>query len=240
MKRSLLLVAGLLAIAPLAHSGQAEEKGKQEQDRLQNANTVFQEILNVPNTIPQDLLDKARCVIVVPSIVKAAGDNYGHGVTVCRGGSDFTGNWGAPAMYALEGGNMRFHVGDDATDFVFLVMSDRGATNLLQNKVKQVKLGGDLSAAAGPLGSAASSDTAPYMHADVIGYSRSKGMLTGVNLEGSTVRPDQEANGNLYGRPLDPTTIISSDQVQVPTAANNLIASLQTASPQLKDNRHIS
>jgi lipid-binding SYLF domain-containing protein len=135
-RRGTIVTIGILALAPFAIAKDAE-KGKAEQDRLRNADLVMKEILNVPDNIPQDLLDKARCVIVMPSVLKAAfvvGGSYGRGTMVCRTGKDFTGLWGAPAMYALEGGSIGFQIGGEATDFVFLVMNDRGANSLLRSK----------------------------------------------------------------------------------------------------------
>src|ERR1700738_2878078 len=133
-KCRIVLVAGLLALGPVALAKNASE-ARVEQDRLQNAGKVMQEILNVPDDIPQDLIDKARCVVVMPSVLKAAfvvGGSYGRGTLICRTGTNFTGPWGAPAMYALEGGSVGLQVGGEATDFVFLVMNDRGAESLLR------------------------------------------------------------------------------------------------------------
>src|ERR1700687_4012949 len=159
-KRLAVLIAGVLALIPLSCSiSSAKDKDEKEIDRIQNAATVLKEILNIPDDIPQDLLDKARCVIVMPSVVKAAfivGGSYGRGVMICRTGKDFTGPWGAPAMYALEGGSIGFQIGGEATDFVFLVINNRGVESLLHSKVK---LGADASAAAGPKGRTASADT---------------------------------------------------------------------------------
>ena len=125
---------------------------KKEENRIANSSAVIAEILNVPDNIPRDLLDKARCVVVMPSVLKAAfivGGDYGRGTMVCRTGKDFSGAWGAPAMYALEGGSVGLQIGGEATDFVFLVMNDRGVDSLLRSKVK---LGADATIAAGPVG----------------------------------------------------------------------------------------
>jgi lipid-binding SYLF domain-containing protein len=209
-------------------------EAKTEQDRLQNAGKVIQEILNVPDDIPQDLLDKARCVVVMPSVLKAAfvvGGSYGRGTMVCRTGKDFTGPWSAPAMYALEGGSIGLQIGGEATDFVFLVMNDRGAGSLLHSKVK---LGADASAAAGPKGRSASADTDAYMRAEILSYSRARGAFAGISLEGSTLRPDQDANRKLYGNSTSTVKIITESDVTAPAAAHDLIAALQKTSPQLK------
>ncbi len=233
MKRSILVVLGILALAPLMFAREAGEQ-KREQDRLQNADLVMQEILKIPDNIPQGLLDKARCVIVMPSVLKAAvvvGGSYGRGTMVCRTGKNFSGPWGAPAMYALEGGSVGFQIGGEATDFVFLVMNDRGANSLLHSKVR---LGADASAAAGPVGRLASADTDAYMRSEILSYSRARGAFAGISLEGSTLRPDSGANRNLYGRSIGAAEIINGSEVQTPAAAGDLIAVLRKASPQLK------
>jgi len=233
MKRSILVVLGILALAPLMFAREAGEQ-KREQDRLQNADLVMQEILKIPDNIPQGLLDKARCVIVMPSVLKAAvvvGGSYGRGTMVCRTGKNFSGPWGAPAMYALEGGSVGFQIGGEATDFVFLVMNDRGANSLLHSKVR---LGADASAAAGPVGRLASADTDAYMRSEILSYSRARGAFAGISLEGSTLRPDSGANRNLYGRSIGAAEIINGSEVQTPAAAGHLIPVLRKASPQLK------
>ena len=233
MKRSILVVLGILALAPLMFAREAGEQ-KREQDRLQNADLVMQEILKIPDNIPQGLLDKARCVIVMPSVLKAAfvvGGSYGRGAMVCRTGKNFSGPWGAPAMYALEGGSVGFQIGGEATDFVFLVMNERGANSLLHSKVR---LGADASAAAGPVGRLASADTDAYMRSEILSYSRARGAFAGISLEGSTLRPDGGANRALYGRSISAAEIINGSEVQTPAAGDDLIAVLQKASPQLK------
>jgi lipid-binding SYLF domain-containing protein len=233
MKRSFLVVLGILTLASLMFANE-EDRQKREQERLQNANLVMQEILKVPDNIPQGLLDRARCVIVIPSVLKAAfviGGSYGRGTMVCRTGKNFSGPWGAPAMYALEGGSIGFQIGGEATDFVFLVMNDRGADSLLHS---EVRLGADASAAAGPVGRLASADTDAYMRAEILSYSRARGGFAGISLEGSTLRPDSGANRALYGRSISAAEIIQGSEVQAPSKAYDLIAVLQKASPQLK------
>jgi lipid-binding SYLF domain-containing protein len=150
---------------------------------------------------------------------------------VCRTGKDFTGPWGAPAMYALEGASVGLQIGGEATDFVFLIMNDRGASSLLHSKVK---LGADLSAAAGPKGRSAAADTDVYMRAEILSYSRARGVFAGASLEGSTLRPDGEANRKLYGSDARAANIISEPNGSAPPAAHDLIAALQNSSPQLK------
>ena len=229
MKRWITVLAGILLAAPL-QPVRAEE-GKAERERVENAGKVMQEILNVPDDIPQNLLDKARCVVVMPSVLKAAfvfGAAYGRGVMVCRGGKDFSGAWGAPTMMALEGGSFGLQIGGEATDFVFLIMNDRGANSLLSSKVK---LGADASAAAGPVGRTASADTDAYMRAEMLTYSRARGVFAGISLEGSTLRPDGDANKNLYGRPVSAKEIVIEAKVSAPPAANDLIHRLQSGSP---------
>jgi lipid-binding SYLF domain-containing protein len=229
----IVLLAGLVALGPMLYAKNPSE-AKTEQDRLQNSGRVMQEILNVPDDIPQDLIDKARCVVVMPSVLKAAfvvGGSYGRGTMVCRTGKDFTGPWGAPAMYALEGGSVGLQIGGEATDFVFLVMNDRGASSLLRTKVK---LGADASIAAGPKGRSAAADTDAYMRAEILSYSRARGVFAGISLDGSTLRPDEDANRKLYGKSTSAAKIILESDVAAPDAAHDLIVALQNSSPQLK------
>src|SRR6266480_3963746 len=232
-KCCIVLVAGLLAPGPFL-SAKGPREAKTEQDRLQNAGKVMHEVLNVPENIPQDLMDKARCVVVMPSVLKAAfvvGGSYGRGTMVCRTGKDFTGPWGAPAMYALEGGSFGLQVGGEATDFVFLIMNDRGAGSLLHTKVR---LGADASAAAGPKGRSASADTDAYMRAEILSYSRARGAFAGISLEGSTLRPDGSANKNLYGKEISAQDIVLNGAVPAPPSAKELLATLNAKSPKNK------
>ena len=235
MKLSKYLAAALLLIAPATFAAPASDKDdKDEAKRLENAGTVIDEILNVPDNISQDLLDKARCVVVLPSVLKAAfivGGSYGRGVMVCRTGEHFRGPWGAPAMYALEGGSIGLQIGGQATDFVILVMNDRGASSLLKSKVK---LGADAAVAAGPKGRDAAANTDAYLRAEMLSYSRSRGVFAGVSLEGSTLRPDNDANRKLYGKDASAAEIITESKVEAPEAGRKLISRLQKASPTLK------
>src|SRR5229473_3116588 len=176
---------------------------EKEKERVKDAGEVMKEILNIPDDIPQDLLDKAECLIILPSVKKAAfgiGGSYGRGVMVCRNGEHYTGKWGAPALYALEGVSIGFQLGGQATDFVLLVMNSKGARSLLSSKVK---LGADASAAAGPKGRTAEGATDIVMNAEILSYSRNKGLFAGISLEGSTLRSDGSANEKLYGRKLE-------------------------------------
>jgi lipid-binding SYLF domain-containing protein len=232
--RSLTLVtAGVLTFASFL-SAKVPSNVKEEDERLQNSGKVMQEILNVPDDIPQDLINRARCVVVMPSVLKAAfvvGGSYGRGTMVCRTGKDFSGPWGAPAMYALEGASVGLQIGGEATDFVFLLMNDRAASSLLHSKVK---LGGDVSAAAGPKGRSAEADSDAYLRAEILSYSRARGVFAGVSLEGSTLRPDREGNRKLYGSDANAARIIRESDYSAPPAAHDLIAALETATPQLK------
>src|ERR1700752_4504055 len=181
-----------------------------EQKRLENSGVVMQEIMNIPDNIPQEVMEKAKCVIVFPSVLKAAfvvGASYGRGTMVCRTGREFTGPWGAPAMYALEGGSFGFQIGGEATDLILLVMNDRGMESILSSKVK---LGADASIAAGPKGRDASADTDAWMRAEILSYSRSRGLFAGVSLEGSTIRPDNDASEQVYGRAIKAADIVRS------------------------------
>jgi lipid-binding SYLF domain-containing protein len=224
------LTAFLLALActPLALCAGNEK----ETDRVKDAGMVLKEILNIPDDIPKDLLDDAECVIVLPSVKKIAigiGGAFGRGIMVCRTGEHFTGPWGAPAMYALEGGNFGFQLGAQATDFVLLVVNPRGAESLMGSKIK---LGADASAAAGPKGRTATAATDVAMRAEILSYSRSRGLFAGISLEGSTLRPDNGANEKLYGRKLTAKQILREGRVSSPAAAHLLDAELQKASPR--------
>lgn len=202
-----------------------------EAERVKDAGEVLKEILNIPDDIPQDLLDKAECIVVLPSVKKGAfgiGGSYGRGVMVCRGGQHYTGKWGAPALYALEGVSIGFQLGGQATDFVLLVMNPKGATSLLSSKVK---LGADASAAAGPKGRTAEGATDIVMSAEILSYSRNKGLFAGVSLEGSTLRSDGSANEKLYGRKLTAKEIIREGKVGVPASAHELVSLLDKKSP---------
>lgn len=202
-----------------------------EEDRVKDAGVVLKEILNIPDDIPQDLLDKAECVIILPSVKKGAfgvGASYGRGVMVCRGGEHFKGKWGAPALYALEGVSIGFQLGGQATDFVLLVMNPKGAESLLYSKVK---LGADASAAAGPKGRTAEGATDIVMNAEILSYSRNKGLFAGVSLEGSTLRSDGSANEKLYGKRLTAKEIIREGKVGIPVSARELVSLLDSKSP---------
>jgi len=203
-----------------------------EQKRLETCGQVFKEILDIPDGIPKDLLNKAECVIVIPSVLKFAigiGGDFGRGAITCRTGQHFTGHWSPPALFALEGANIGLQLGGQATDFVLLVMNPRGANSILSSKVK---LGADASAAAGPKGRAAAADTDIVMRAEVLSYSRSRGLFAGISLEGSTLRSDGSANKKLYGRSLSAKEIVREGKVDVPASGRELISLLDKKSPK--------
>jgi len=235
-KYAIILMASLtlLSMAMPRRSLAAPANDQKENDRIRNSGTVLNEVLNVPDDIPRDLLAKTRCVIVLPSVLKAAfiaGADYGRGIMTCRTGKDFTGPWGAPTMMALEGGSFGFQIGGQATDFVILVMNNRGAESLLHSKVK---LGADASIAAGPKGRELEADTDVTMRAEMFSYSRSRGVFAGISLEGTTLRPDNDANRRLYGKNVSAIEIIKESKVEAPESAHTLIATLQQASPKLQ------
>ena len=222
---AIICLCTLLATSPLF----AKQK---EANRLEEAAVVLQEILNVPDSIPQELLDRAECVIVVPSVKKFAigfGGSYGRGVMVCRGGKDFSGPWGAPAMYALEAASFGLQLGGQATDFVFLVMNQRGADSLLRSKTK---LGVDASAAAGPKGRDAMAGTDAFMRTEILSYSRTRGLFAGISLAGSTLRPDNRASEKIYGREIGAREIVLEGAVGTPPEGLKLVNLLRNASPK--------
>src|SRR5215469_9737881 len=235
MRKMLTLLLGVvLAGLPMLLGSRAygADKGTKQDQRLQNAGQVIKDILNIPDDIPQDLLDKAECVIVVPSMLKVAfgiSGSYGRGVMTCRSGEHFQGPWGAPTMMALEGAGIGFQLGGQATDFVLLVMNTRGASSILSSKVK---LGADASAAAGPKGRDAAADTDATMRAEVLTYSRSRGLFAGISLEGSTLRPDNDANEEIYGKKIDAKEIALHGAVPIPSSARMLISTLNQHSPK--------
>lgn len=225
-----LSLLGVTALFAPATVKSADDKDKWN-DRVENAGTVMKEILNVPDDIPQSLIDKSECIIVFPSVLKAAfgvGASYGRGVMTCRGGANFKGKWGSPSMMALEGASIGFQIGGQATDFVLLVMNDRGASSILSSKVK---LGADASVAAGPKGRDTEADTDVTMRAEVLTYSRARGVFAGVSLEGSTVRPDNDGNEAVYGQKMAAKDIVLKGAVPPPASAASLLGTLDKASP---------
>jgi lipid-binding SYLF domain-containing protein len=233
-KSTTYLLSMLLVVLPILSSSASAADQEKDEDRLTNSGTVLKEILDVPDDIPHDLLDKADCVVVFPSVLKAAfivGGSYGRGAMSCRRGENFRGSWGAPTMMALEGGSFGLQIGGEATDFVLLVMNDRGASGILASKVK---LGADASAAAGPVGRTASAETDATLRADILSYSRARGAFVGVSLEGSTIRPDNGANRKIYGEEIPARQIVLTRKVAIPPAARMMIATLNSRTPKHK------
>jgi lipid-binding SYLF domain-containing protein len=228
------LISMLFAVLAISSSLASATDQEKDKDRLQNSGTVLKEILDVPDDIPQDLLDKADCVIVFPSVLKAAfivGGSYGRGAMSCRRGEDFTGSWGSPTMMALEGGSFGFQIGGEATDFVLLVMNERGASGILTSKVK---LGAGVSVAAGPVGRTASAETDATLRADILSYSRARGAFAGVALEGSTIRPDNGANKQIYGKDIPAREIVLAGHAAIPLPAERMVSTLDTKTPRHK------
>jgi lipid-binding SYLF domain-containing protein len=231
MYRTLALgicVALGIVASPAAHQ---DQKGNKEQERLRNCGTVMEEVLNVPDNVPQEVLDKAECVIVIPSMTKVAmgiGGSYGRGAMVCRSGPRFSGAWGAPAMYAIEGGSFGLQLGAEATDVVLMVMNAHGVDALLGSKVK---LGGEASAAAGPKGRHVEASTDLSMRAEILSYSRSRGLFAGISLEGTSLRPDDDATEQVYGKRLTARAILMDKAVGVPEFGHHLVDVLQRHSP---------
>src|SRR6204780_3988368 len=230
MKKTLLAAILLTIISSPAFAQ------KKESDRVANAGRVMKEIMDIPDDIPQSVIDKADCVVVLPSVLKFAigiGGSYGRGVMTCRGGKDFQGPWSAPAMMALEGGSFGLQLGGQATDFVLLMMSSRSASSILTSKVK---IGGDASAAAGPVGRNASAETDVTLRAEILSYSRARGLFAGISLAGSTLRADNDANKSLYGKQVSAQDIVFKAAVPAPASANLLLATLNKKSPKNKSN----
>lgn len=225
MKKALVSLAAAAIALPAMAQWKAEE-------RLLECGQVLKEILDVPDNIPQDLLDKAECVVVIPSVLKLAigiGGSYGRGAMACRSGGNFTGPWGAPAMYRLEGANIGIQLGGQATDFVFLIMNKRGADSVLRSKTK---LGADAAAVAGPKGRTATAATDAYMRAEILSYSRSRGLFAGISLEGSTLRQDKNANKQIYGRAVTARQIVLQGAVGIPASGQKFISLLNQQSPK--------
>jgi len=223
------IILGFSLLSLLALQAVAQEK---EQDRVEKAGTVISEIMNIPDNVPQDVIDKADCVVVLPSVLKFAfgiGGSYGRGVMTCRGGKTFHGPWSAPTMMALEGGSFGLQLGGQATDFVLLLMSPKSASSILGSKVK---LGGDVSAAAGPVGRNASAETDVTLRAEILSYSRARGLFAGISLSGSTLRPDNDANKKLYGKEVTAKAIVFNKAVPAPASAKLLLRTLTKRSPK--------
>jgi SH3 domain-containing YSC84-like protein 1 len=236
MKRilSALLIAVLIGIPAMftPTALRADDDTTKDEDRIKKAGQVVKEIMNIPDNIPQSLIDKADCVVVFPSVLKAAfivGASYGRGVMTCRRGDNFNGPWSAPSMMALEGASFGFQAGGQATDFVLLIMNSDGANAILQSKVK---IGGDASAAIGPVGRNAAADTDVTLRAEILTYSRARGLFAGVSLAGSTLRPDNDANERVYGKKISARDIVLHHAVPPPPSAALLLSTLRKHSPK--------
>jgi len=226
MKRSLIVGVCLSFVAGTVYAATKEQK------RLENCGVAMQEILDIPDSLPRQVLDKAECVIVFPSVLKVAfgmGKEYGRGAMVCRTGKEFNGPWGAPAMYALEGDSIGMQLGGEATDLILLVMNQKGVASILSSRIK---LGGDASAAAGPVGRDASANTDLWMRAEILSYSRSRGLFAGISLEGSTLRQDKKANERVYRRKITAKTILLGNKIAIPRTGRHLVSVLQSNVPR--------
>jgi SH3 domain-containing YSC84-like protein 1 len=227
MKTKLILAVPVIAALGLTAFGQSKE-----QDRVRDAGQVISAIMNLPEGIPQSVLNRADCVVVLPSVVKAAfvvGGNYGRGVLTCRTGPNYDGPWSAPAMMALEGGSFGFQIGAQATDFVLLMMTPHSASSMLASKIK---IGGDASAAAGPVGRDASASTDIVMKAEILTYSRARGLFAGISLSGDTLHADNDADKALYGKDISAEQIVRHHAVTAPASARELLRVLDTKSPK--------
>jgi lipid-binding SYLF domain-containing protein len=225
--KKIILGFGVLALLVLPAVGQDKEE-----DRVEKAGTVIKEIMDIPDDVPQDVIDRADCVVVLPSVLKFAlgiGGSYGRGVMTCRGGTNFHGPWSAPTMMALEGGSFGLQLGGQATDFVLLLMSAKSASSILESKVK---LGGDVSAAAGPVGRNVSAETDVSLRAEILSYSRARGLFAGISLAGSTLRPDNDAHKKLYRTEVSAKDIVFGKAVPAPKSASVLLATLTKKSPK--------
>jgi lipid-binding SYLF domain-containing protein len=224
-----LLCVSLIAVPAFA-------KGDKERERLDEAGTVMKEVINIPEGIPKELLEKAECVVVLPSVKKGAigiGLSYGRGVMTCRNGANFTGGWGSAVFMALEQGSIGWQLGGEATDFILLLMSPRSARGVLASKVK---LGADASAAAGPKGRTAEAATDATMRAEILTYSRSRGLFAGVSLSGSTLRPDGGANENFYRRRVNAKQLVQQGGNSQLASILNATAPVNKSDPtSLKD-----
>jgi len=215
----------------------AAQENNAKQGRLENCKQAIEDIFNVPDNVPQEIIDKAECIVVIPSMMKVAfgvGGSYGKGAMVCRSGSQHDGPWGAPAMYAIEGGSFGLQLGAEATDVVLMVMNPRGVNALLSTKVK---LGAEASAAAGPKGRHVEASTDASMRAEILSYSRSRGLFAGVSLEGTSLRPDEDANEDVYGKRISAREIIAEHRVEMTPAGKALSDTLQRLAPSHRTDR---
>jgi lipid-binding SYLF domain-containing protein len=220
-----MVVLGALLVPVLAAAQVKERK------RLDACREVLEELLGGEERIPRDLLDKAECVAVIPSAKKFAlgvGGRWGKGAVVCRsqGGS---GPWGPPLMISVGGGSLGLQIGGQAADYVFLVMNPKGIDYLMRS---QFTLGGDAAVAAGPVGRTGSAGTDLRMRAEILSYSRTRGLFAGLSLEGSVVKQDKDGNENVYGERVDPKRLLVEGTYPVPPAARGFVELLATSSPR--------
>ena len=201
------------------------------QERLKASGDALKELTNGDNGIPQSILDKSECVIVLPNVKKAGfiiGGEYGRGAMTCRSGANFDGRWSAPIMMESEGGSVGLQIGGESVDLVILVMNDKGAKTIMHGKAK---LGGDASVAAGPVGRDAEAATNLSMNAEMLSYSRSHGVFGGLSLEGTSLGPDSGANEKIYGKKISGEEIWSGS-VKPPASAGVLLSTLNSKSPK--------
>ena len=228
MKKILAVVLGCVTVTLPLIAGDKEKLN----ERLEDCGTVMKEILGMPDSIPKDLMDKSVCVMVIPAVKKGAfifGASYGRGAITCRGGDDFSGPWSAPAFFKLLAGNVGFQIGGQETDFVLLVMNDGGVKAILKGKVK---LGADASVALGPMGRTADAQTNGMMQAEVLSYSRARGVFAGVALEGANLEEDNEANKAVYGSEFSAMDIVRRGKVKSPASAQLFLSILTKATPK--------
>jgi lipid-binding SYLF domain-containing protein len=218
-----LLVFGAILALPVCFAASKRASNRAE-DRLNESAAVLKEVMDAPDKgVPQELLDKAKCIVIVPGVKKGAfiiGGKYGRGFVSCRGANNV--GWSAPGAVKMEGGSFGFQIGGSETDVVMIVLNDRGADKLLSSKFT---VGADAAAAAGPVGRASSAETDATMRAEILTYSRSRGVFAGISLQGATLRPDTDAISQIYTRPLDNKDIIKG-ATPVPASAQPLIAML--------------
>src|SRR6516165_6982761 len=227
-----MVLLTIVVLCLISRSTAIAADNEKEQERVKESGNVMTELLNSESGVPISVLNKAECVIVIPSLKKGGfilAGQYGKGVMTCRGGEDFDGPWSAPTMMQSTGGSFGFQAGGQSTDFVILVMNDKGARALMNGKAK---LGADASIAAGPVGREAEASTNAAMSAQLLSYSRAQGIFAGVSLEGSSLGPDNGANEKLYGKKVTAAEIISGDAGPAPASAQELLAVLTEKSPK--------
>jgi SH3 domain-containing YSC84-like protein 1 len=221
----------LCVCMPLVMAADDKDDKDTEQARVKTSGEVLKDLLSKPNGIPLSVLSKSECVVVLPSVKKAGfiiAGQYGRGVMTCRSGENFDGNWSAPIMMQSSGGSVGFQAGGQATDFVILIMNDKGARAVMDGKAK---LGADASIAAGPVGRDAEASTNGAMSAQMLSYSRAQGVFAGVSLSGTSLGPDSDANEKIYGQKISGKQIFGGT-VQPPASADVLLSTLQEKSPK--------